>query len=83
MPAVSGHQGDRSRQPRAALRRRLRELRSIEVAEAAEIQRAIERMDDGLYGTCMGCGAQIPDVRLRVRPEATLCVRCRTHSALG
>ena len=40
----------------------------------AKIDRALERLDDGSYGTCERCGKPIGEERLRARPWATLCI---------
>jgi RNA polymerase-binding transcription factor DksA len=34
---------------------------------------AIERLDQGGYGTCVVCGRDIDDERLEARPEAATC----------
>ena len=44
--------------------------------EIASIRRALERIEDGSYGTCANCGDEISDKRLEVRPEAALCIDC-------
>ena len=38
---------------------------------------AMERIDDGSYGTCAVCGEEIAPKRLLAIPEATTCVRCQ------
>jgi RNA polymerase-binding protein DksA len=43
----------------------------------AEIDSALKRIDDGIYGTCTNCGKQIPPERLEARPWATLCIGCK------
>lgn len=53
-----------------------------QVAEAAsdamaQVERALEKLDEGSYGTCDGCGARIPLRRLRAIPWATRCVACQ------
>jgi RNA polymerase-binding protein DksA len=40
----------------------------------AEIDAALQRIDDGTYGTCGSCGAEIPAERLEAIPWARLCV---------
>jgi DnaK suppressor protein len=45
----------------------------------AEIDRALEKLDEGTYGTCDDCGRQIPVARLRAVPWATRCVSCQTE----
>ncbi|MFF3728390.1 TraR/DksA family transcriptional regulator [Streptomyces erythrochromogenes] len=41
-----------------------------------ELDRALERLEQGQYGLCEGCGRMIPAERLEIRPAATTCVRC-------
>lgn len=42
-----------------------------------DIDAALQRIDDGTYGTCTNCGKQIPPERLEARPWATLCIDCQ------
>ena len=44
--------------------------------QIASVRRALERIEDGSYGTCANCGDEISDKRLEVRPEAALCIDC-------
>jgi len=44
--------------------------------EMEEIDAALQRMADGFYGVCSGCGRQIPWARLRALPGARYCVEC-------
>jgi DnaK suppressor protein len=39
-----------------------------------EIESALERIASGTYGTCVVCGRQIHEERLRAVPYATLCI---------
>lgn len=55
---------------------RSRALRDDAVARLAELDTALARVRDGTFGTCEGCGAAIPDARLRARPTARRCVPC-------
>ncbi len=43
-----------------------------------EIDAALARIDAGTYGTCVHCGAAIPEERLELRPFAGGCVACAT-----
>jgi YteA family regulatory protein len=43
----------------------------------AEIDEALERMEDGNYGTCLHCGKEIPLARLEAEPAAKHCVDCQ------
>jgi DnaK suppressor protein len=49
----------------------------IASADLKMIERAIEKMDEGNYGLCEGCGGRIPQARLRALPFAALCVECK------
>ncbi len=53
-----------------------RENAIIEAAgdQRAQVSAALERLEEGSYGTCVDCGKQIPAARLEVRPEAARCV---------
>lgn len=42
-----------------------------------DIQRALEKLDEGTYGKCESCGKEIPAERLEAVPAATLCVDCK------
>ncbi|WP_234327897.1 TraR/DksA family transcriptional regulator [Streptomyces sp. NRRL F-2664] len=46
-----------------------------------ELDRALERLDDGRYGQCEACGGPIAPERLEIRPAATTCVRCASTAA--
>lgn len=45
-------------------------------AHLDELDRALQRLEQGQYGRCEGCGEGIAPERLEVRPAATTCVRC-------
>ena len=40
----------------------------------AEINAALERIENGTYGTCRECGKEIPVERLEIYPWASLCI---------
>ena len=42
-----------------------------------QVERALDRLDDGQYGWCERCGSAIPVERLAAFPSATLCVTCK------
>jgi DnaK suppressor protein len=50
-------------------------------AKLSNVRRALEKIDDGTYGTCDRCGDPIPDERLSARPSSVLCVRCSAASS--
>ena len=41
-------------------------------------QRALLRIEDGSYGECLECGAEISAGRLEARPESVLCIACKS-----
>lgn len=41
------------------------------------IDDALRRIEDGIYGKCVNCGAPIPEERLEAMPWATLCIDCK------
>lgn len=43
-------------------------------AELADVERALQRLDDGSYGSCEACGGPIGDERLEAMPAARFCV---------
>jgi len=49
--------------------------------EIASVQRALGRIEDGTYGTCVRCGEPIAPERLDARPEAALCIHCARSAA--
>lgn len=48
----------------------------IVARQIASTERALDRIDGGVYGTCVQCGGQISEGRLEARPEAALCIDC-------
>jgi DnaK suppressor protein len=52
-------------------------LRGREKMFLEKISKAVERIDDGTFGTCDECGEEISMKRLEARPETTLCIRCK------
>jgi DnaK suppressor protein len=45
--------------------------------ELAQINVSLQRIESGTFGICQECDAGIPVKRLRVRPDATLCLDCQ------
>jgi DnaK suppressor protein len=50
-------------------------------ATEARLQRALEKIAEGTYGTCDRCGNPIPQGRLDIAPESVLCVSCASAVA--
>ena len=46
------------------------------VTELRLIQKALERIEEGDYEICAGCGGDIPMARLEIMPYTDLCVKC-------
>ncbi|MEO1277107.1 MAG: TraR/DksA family transcriptional regulator [Pseudomonadota bacterium] len=46
------------------------------LAELRKIEAALKRIEDGSYGICVNCGANISEARLTAVPYATRCRRC-------
>lgn len=45
--------------------------------------RALEKIEDGTYGSCDDCGDLIPKPRLLAVPGATFCVSCQSEHEAG
>lgn len=58
----------------AALAKRLLERQQSYVKR---IDIALQKIDDGEYGECEGCGDLISEKRLMARPIAVLCILCK------
>lgn len=56
---------------------RNRGLRANEVTQLKMIERALEKIDKGGYGTCEICGREIDGERLEALPSASLCIDCK------
>jgi DnaK suppressor protein len=44
-----------------------------------QLTAALQRVDDGTYGTCERCGERIQPARLEAIPEAALCRDCQAE----
>jgi DnaK suppressor protein len=51
--------------------------RELLVERVNKLSSALDRLDEGDYGTCVECGEAIAPARLRVMPEVPTCVRCQ------
>lgn len=52
-------------------------LTDREKQKLKQIDDAIERIEENLYGLCEECGVKIPKARLKVVPFAKYCVECK------
>ncbi|GAA1614958.1 TraR/DksA family transcriptional regulator [Catellatospora bangladeshensis] len=48
--------------------------------QAGRLASALQRLQDGSFGTCGRCAQQIPLARLEIMPWATHCVTCQQHA---
>lgn len=53
-----------------------RNLQEREQVRYAALTRALERINEGIYGRCSRCGDPIPPGRLVIYPETEHCVPC-------
>ena len=51
-------------------------LMENEETALAQIEAALERIEDGVYGQCVECDAKIPKTRLAAIPQTPYCVKC-------
>jgi len=51
--------------------------RELLVERVNRITAALDRLNDGEYGTCVECGEKIAVARLRALPEVQTCVSCQ------
>jgi DnaK suppressor protein len=52
-------------------------LRDREKFLLAKIDKALARIESGLFGICEKCEEEISAKRLEARPVTTLCIRCK------
>jgi RNA polymerase-binding protein DksA len=62
--------------------------RTISVVKALrsnlrDVDRALEKIDAGTYGTCEVCGGPIAPERLEALPWAMLCIGCKHKGVTG
>lgn len=49
-------------------------LRNIK--KVNDIKNALQRIEQGTFGYCEDCGEKIGEKRLKVKPDATMCISC-------
>lgn len=50
--------------------------RAVEI-RLQQVKAALRRLEEDSYGMCLSCDEPIGVARLRVRPEAPLCISCQ------
>jgi DnaK suppressor protein len=48
-----------------------------ETAELDQIDQALKRLDQGVYGICIDCGMEVATERLHALPQAGRCMGCQ------
>lgn len=54
-------------------------LSDLETQQVGAVSQALLRLQEGRYGACADCGAQIPFDRLQAEPWALRCVACEAQ----
>lgn len=57
----------------------LMNLSETQRARVRDIDAALERIDQGVYGLCMRCEEEISPRRMEVRPFSRYCVECKAE----
>ncbi|HYP40754.1 MAG TPA: TraR/DksA C4-type zinc finger protein [Chloroflexia bacterium] len=78
---VSNHMADDANE--TAEQETMLTLRSTAERQLAHVNEALERIDDGSYGTCSNCGKPINPARLDALPFSTLCITCQNLADKG
>ena len=52
-------------------------MRELLVERVNRLSAALDRLNEGDYGTCVECDEPISPARLRAMPEVQACVRCQ------
>ena len=55
-------------------------MRNRSIFYAKKLNNALKKMDNGEYGLCEDCGANIKFQRLIARPTAELCIDCKEEA---
>jgi RNA polymerase-binding transcription factor DksA len=56
------------------------QLLEIEVRELEQIERALKRFAEGVYGRCEVCGRRIGEARINALPYVTHCIDCQREA---
>jgi RNA polymerase-binding transcription factor DksA len=74
--ATSGH-GETEHLKVLEERSVLATIGSLTRTSLEDIRAALDRIEEGTFGRCLGCDGQIPWARLEVMPAASYCVSCQ------
>ena len=56
------------------------QLAEIESRELGQIEHALKRIVEGLYGRCEFCGGKIAEARLNALPYTSSCIDCQREN---
>ena len=56
------------------------QLVGIESRELGQIEHALQRIEDGVYGRCEYCGGKIAEARLNALPYTNSCIDCQREN---
>ena len=45
-------------------------------SKVRKLEKALKRIDDSGFGICLSCGNPIPNERIMLMPESTICIPC-------
>ncbi len=51
--------------------------------DLVNVDNALKRFREGVYGVCVGCEGNIPLLRLEALPFATTCIKCQRQAEQG
>jgi len=71
-----GDESDENAKEVATFQERLNMEDTLE-KELRDVNKTLERIEKGDYGTCYNCNEEIPEARLEARPTASTCVKCK------
>jgi RNA polymerase-binding transcription factor DksA len=54
-------------------------LISSEGEALQQVEGALERMEEGVYGSCVECSSRIPKMRLNAIPYTPYCLKCASE----
>ena len=57
-------------------------LRDREKYYLSKIDKALQKIENGTFGTCEACDEEISPKRLEARPVTTLCIRCKEEQEM-
>ena len=64
---------------RLSEREELEAISALQAAQLDQVDKALARIEEGTYGWCQECGAEIPFERLEALPSTPYCVQCQAR----